>query len=126
MATKKATEKTATGKDSETDAIDSESLEEAIAQLSPEQAEMFVTILEQTMKKRRLMLIGNLAAVVALVVGSLWAFYMFGNRDEGEFVGWVFLVPFAAAGAFLTIFGRLARRASPTIPTPPGSSEASP
>ena len=92
-------------------AIGDESLEEAIANLSPEQAEMFMRVLSLTMKKRRLMLLGTLLALFLLVAGTLVAFVTFHNREPGQFALWVFLVPFALAGATLWGFGRMAKRA---------------
>lgn len=88
-----------------------ETLEEALGQLTPEQTEMFMRALTHTMRKRRLMLVGNLLALLIMLFGLLWAFYMFGSREPGAFTGWVFLVPFALAGASLTLFGKLAKRA---------------
>lgn len=81
--------------------------------LTPEQAQMFVAALELAMKKRRLMLIGYLAAAFAVLIGGILALTLYANREPGQFVGWVFLVPFAAAGLFLYVFGRLARRLTP-------------
>ncbi len=91
--------------------IDGDSLEEAIAKLTPEQAEMFMKALTLTMKKRRLMLIGTLMALLVLVVGTVLAFIAFANREPGSFKIWVFLVPFAGAGFSMWFFGRLAKRA---------------
>jgi hypothetical protein len=85
-------------------------LEEQIKNLTPEQAEMFVRALELAMKKRRLMLIGHLGAIVAMIAGGVWALYQYAAHEPGTFIGWVFLVPIAGAGAMLFGFGRLARR----------------
>ena len=92
-------------------ATDGESLEDAIAKLSPEQAEMFMRVLTLTMKKRRIMLFGNLLALFLMVSGMLWAFVAYGQRDPGSFSAWVFLVPFASAGLSLWLFGRVASKA---------------
>ncbi len=81
-----------------------------LAKLTPEQAELFLRALELTMKKRRYMLLGYLSAVVAMIVGFVWALYMFGTREPGSFIGWVFLVPFACAGALFMLFGAISRR----------------
>lgn len=91
--------------------IDGESLEEAIAKLTPEQTEMFMNALMLTMKKRRLMLIGTLMALLVLLLGTVLAFIAFANREPGSFKIWVFLVPFAGAGFSMWFFGRLAKRA---------------
>jgi len=91
--------------------IEGDSLEEAIAKLTPEQAEMFMNALTLTMKKRRLMLLGTLMALLVLIVGTVLAFIAFANREPGSFRIWVFLVPFAGAGCSMWFFGRLAKRA---------------
>lgn len=96
-------------------------LEKALDELTPEQAEMFVAALELTMRKRRLLLIGNLAAAFAILLGTLLAFYVYGGREPGTFRAWVFLVPFGVAGALLLGFGRLARRLRPPPESSPGS-----
>ena len=85
-------------------------LQKALDQLTPEQAEMFVQALELTMKKRRIMLLGYLLAVLAIVIGFGWALYMYGTHEYGTFFGWVFLIPFAIAGATFILFGKIARR----------------
>lgn len=110
MAKAKQSKGTTAPNDVETD-TEGESLEEAIAKLTPEQAEMFMKALTLTMKKRRLMLMGTLLALLVLVAGTIWAFITFANREPGSFKIWVFLVPFAGAGLSMWIFGRLAKRA---------------
>jgi hypothetical protein len=91
--------------------IEGDSLEDAIAKLTPEQADIFIRALALTMRKRRLMLVGNLTALLIMVIGMLFAFVAYGSRAEGAFVGWVFLVPFGSAGFVLWFFGKLAKRA---------------
>jgi peptidoglycan/LPS O-acetylase OafA/YrhL len=88
-------------------------IEAELAKLSPEQAEMFVSALELAMRKRRIMLTGYLAAMTAVLLGQVLAFIMYVHREPGAFLGWLFLVPFAGAGAILQIFGQMARRAQP-------------
>jgi len=39
-------------------------------------------------------------------VGMLLAFGVYLTTEEGHFVGWVFLVPFAVVGAVLYVFGK--------------------
>jgi hypothetical protein len=87
-----------------------ESIDEQIAKLTPEQAEMFARALELTMKKRRIMILGHIGALVALLASFVAALYVWANREPGTFVGWVFLVPFALVGAMLIGFGKLAKR----------------
>lgn len=89
-------------------------LEEILANLTTEEAEMFLSALELTMRKRRVQLLGYLAALFCLVVGLGWAFWMYGRRDPGDFMGWAFLIPPAAAGLALYGFGKLARSLKPS------------
>jgi hypothetical protein len=86
------------------------SLKDALEALTPEQADMFLRALELTMRKRRMMLLGYLAAAFAMVLGTVWSLYMYGTHEPGTFIGWVFLIPFAVAGSCLYIFGKLSRR----------------
>lgn len=86
-----------------------EDVEAAIRELTPEQAAMFVEMLEKSLKKRRLQLLGYISALVALLAGTVFSLYIYGTREPGEFVGWVFLVPFLCAGALLMFFGRAAK-----------------
>jgi hypothetical protein len=85
-------------------------VEEAIGELTPEQAQMFVDKLERALKKQRLQLLGYISALVALVIGTVFALYLYGTREPGTFVGWVFLIPFGCAGALLLLFGQLSKR----------------
>jgi len=82
-----------------------------LEQLTPEQAEMFVRALHLAMRKRRVLLAGYLATAIALVIGWLWALYIYGKTSgSGDFLAWVFLVPPALAAIILVSFGRIARR----------------
>jgi hypothetical protein len=102
-----------------------ETLDEALAKLSPEEARLFVQALELAVRKRRVMLLGHLLAILLLIVGFLWALYMYGTHQRGTFIGWVFLVPFALAGTSMLGFGRLARSLKVReIPAPPEAPEA--
>jgi hypothetical protein len=78
----------------------------AISQLTPEQAEHFVGILERAIRRRRIQLIGYLIALVVLLVGEFGALLYYGTAPEGTFVGWVFFLPFLAVGLVLYLFGR--------------------
>ena len=91
--------------------IEGDSLEEAIAKLTPEQADMFMRALSLTMRKRRLMLVGNLTALLVMIIGVAFAFVAYGNRTPGTFAAWVFLVPFGTSGFVLWLFGKLAKMA---------------
>jgi hypothetical protein len=88
-------------------------IEKQLEQLTPEQAEMFLEVLELTMKKRRIMLAGYAAALLAMLGGMMWALYMYGTREYGTFVGWVFFVPFLLVGAILWSFGRWSKSVKP-------------
>lgn len=85
-------------------------LQAELDKLTPEQVEMFGRALELAMKKRRVMLIGHLGAILALIVGGALAFYLYGTSDPASFRAWVFLIPFAAAALLFIGFGKLARR----------------
>ncbi len=85
-------------------------IEEAIKQLTPEEAAIFVKQIEASLKQKKIMLWGYLSVVLTLIIGSMWSFYMYGTRKPGTFVGWVFLVPVAVAAAQFVLFGYLARR----------------
>jgi hypothetical protein len=65
--------------------------------------------IERIEKKRKIMLAGYLAALVLLVGGQIGAFVVYASTPPGTFVGWVFLVPFAAVGAVLWVFGKWAQ-----------------
>lgn len=87
-----------------------EELDKELSDLSPEEAEMFVSALTLAMKKRRLMLVGNLASILIIIFGMLGAFYVYGGQQAGTMALWVFLVPFALAGGSMILFARLAKR----------------
>ncbi len=89
---------------------DHKSIEERIAELSPEEAEMFAMILEITMKRRRFMLVGYILALAVALLGMVWALYMYGSRTPGTFIGWVFLVPPGLAAVIIILFGRWTKK----------------
>lgn len=85
-------------------------LAEKLAQLTPEQAELFARALRLAMRKRRVLLMGYASAAVALLTGLVWALYIYGKTlGSGQFMGWVFLVPLALAAILLITFGRISR-----------------
>lgn len=90
-------------------------LEEKLKGLSAEQIQLFVAALGQAMRKRRLMLLGYLTALLSIILGLVFALIVFANHEKGTFVGWVFFVPFILAGIALWIFGRLANRIKITV-----------
>jgi hypothetical protein len=82
-----------------------------LEQLTPEEAEKFVRALHLIMRKRRVLMVGYLATAISLVLGWLWALYIYGKASgSGEFMAWVFLVPPALAAILLVTFGRISRR----------------
>ncbi|MEO8700637.1 MAG: hypothetical protein ABI867_11365 [Kofleriaceae bacterium] len=86
------------------DASQHEALAEAIEQLNPEEAAYFLGKLEAALKKRKLQLTGYIVAMIAWLIGMVFALAYFGIADG--FVGWVFLLPFALVGLILYLFGR--------------------
>jgi hypothetical protein len=91
-------------------------LEEAIKQLSPDEAAFFVAKLELSLKKRKLQLTGYLVAMFVWLIGMVFALAYYGIADG--FVGWVFLVPFALLGGVLYAFGKWADRVGSANPSP--------
>ncbi|MEM9487589.1 MAG: hypothetical protein AAGC55_00525 [Myxococcota bacterium] len=102
------------GESKKPDILDSakspEEVAKQIEQLSTEEAALFLKLVEQALKKRRILLFGNLLALIFLVGGMLSALYIYAHREPGQFIVWVFLVPFLLVGATLFICGRWARR----------------
>jgi len=100
-----------------------ESLARAVEQLSPEEAQFFLTKLEAAIRKRKIQITGYLVAMLAWLLGMVFALAWYGTHDG--FVGWVFLAPFGVVGVILYAFGRWAERvaASPKTPTKPVGSE---
>jgi hypothetical protein len=92
---------------------------QAIEQLSPEEAQYFLDKLERAIRKRKLQLTGYLVAMVLWLIGMVVALYVYGSAPEGKFVGWVFIIPFAAVGVTLMMFGRASERAAGKAPLPP-------
>jgi hypothetical protein len=90
----------------------------AIEQLSPEEAGYFLDKLERAIRKRKIQFTGYLVAMVVWLFGMVFALFFYGAAAEGEFVGWVFVMPFAAVGVILTLFGRWGDRAGKAPPQP--------
>jgi hypothetical protein len=98
------------------DADQHEALARAVQQLDPEQAAYFLAKLERAIKKRKLQLVGYLAAMGVWMIGMVVAFVFSGTHSG--FTAWVFLAPFVAVGLVLYVFGKWADKA--------GSSPADP
>jgi hypothetical protein len=90
------------------DADKHDQLAEAVAKLTPEEAEFFVTRLEAALRKRKIQLFGYLTAMLVWLASMLVALAYVGMSQSGRFVGWVFLIPFGLVGAVLYGFGRWA------------------
>jgi hypothetical protein len=82
----------------------------AISKLTPQEALHFLELLEKQVKARRIQLIGYLAALLVMLLGTVVALVIVGRADRGTFVGWVFFVPLIAVGIVLFGFGRWANR----------------
>lgn len=92
----------------------------AIASLSPDEAQYFMERLEASLRRRKLQLIGYLMAAIIGFLGLVLVFFVYGGREPGTFVGWVFLVPIGGVGLSMFVFGRLADRAGRSgVITPP-------
>jgi hypothetical protein len=89
-------------------------LDAEIAKLDPAQKEMFVKALALSLRKRRMLLVGYLVAIVVMFFGQIPALMYWAARAPGEFRGWAFLVPPALAGVVLVHTGRRVRRLKPT------------
>jgi len=92
------------------DPKDHERIEEMLKKLDPEEARMFAEALALVLKKRRWMLIGYVCTLLAIVAGTVIALWVYAGHEPGQFVGWVFLLPPAAAAAILWAFGSHVRR----------------
>jgi len=90
-----------------------ETLADAVAQLSPEEAVYFLNRLEAAITKRKIQLTGYLVAMVVWLAAMVGALVYFGAHDG--FVGWVFLVPFGLVGLVLWGFGRWSEKIAETI-----------
>jgi hypothetical protein len=85
-----------------------DSLAKAIEKLSPEEAQYFIEKLERVFRKRRIQLTGYLVAMAVWLAGMVVALVVYGGSERGTFVGWVFLIPFAAVALVLLGFGKWA------------------
>lgn len=85
-------------------------LEAKLRDLDPEQIKLFILALGAAMRKRRILLVGYLTALLCVVMGMGFAVIVWANHEPGTFIGWVFFVPFTLAGSTLWLFGKLASR----------------
>lgn len=93
-------------------------IEKAVRELPPERAAELVAMLEASMRRRKLELIGYLAAAAIVVVGMVGALIVMGSGDGGTFLGWVFLLPLALAGLVMWLVGKKARAGQPKRASP--------
>lgn len=93
-----------------------DAVEEAIKQLSREEAALFLHQLEMKLRKRKLQLAGYLVAMGLWLAGMLAALVVYGTASG--FVGWVFLLPFALVGVTLWVFGKWGEKVGNTPPPP--------
>ncbi|HEY5925693.1 MAG TPA: hypothetical protein VIV11_28600 [Kofleriaceae bacterium] len=91
-----------------------DAIEQAVKQLSKEEAALFLFTLEMKLQKRKLQLVGYLVAMAVWLAGMLLALVIYGTSSG--FVGWVFLMPFALVGLTLWIFGKWAEKVGKTPP----------
>lgn len=87
-----------------------EQIEQAIQNMPPEKAAQLVAMLEVSLRRRKIELVGYLAAALVLLLGMLGALYYYGTSERGDFVGWVFLLPLGLAGGIMMLVGRWADR----------------
>lgn len=95
-------------RDKKVNAIPIEEIAAAISKLSPEEAAFFLTKLEAANRKRRVQLWGYLVALAVWTVTMIGALIYYTYSPPGEFVGWVFVVPFVSVGVLLLLFGKWA------------------
>ena len=93
-----------------------EDLARAIEKLSPDEALFFVEKLEAAIRKRKIQLMGYLAAMFVWLLGMVGALIWYGTHDG--FVGYVFIVPFGFVGVTLWAFGKWSERIAASPPPP--------
>jgi hypothetical protein len=86
-------------------------------ELPPEVSAYYIVKLEASLKKRKLQLTGYLVALAVWLVGMFLALAYYGAKEG--FTGWIFLVPFAAVGAILWLFGKWSDAVGNALGEPP-------
>lgn len=81
----------------------------AIKQLSPEEAQFFLTKLEAAYRKRKIQLTGYLVSI-GMFLGGFVAAIVYSASASG-FTAWIWLLPFMLVGLTLFAFGRWSERA---------------
>ncbi len=87
-----------------------ERIEQAISALPPEKAAELVALLEASIRRRKIELFDYIASAVVLLLGMVIAVYVYGRAAHGQFIGWVFLAPLAAAGVIMIAVARWAAK----------------
>jgi hypothetical protein len=81
-------------------------IEEGIKNMPPEKAAELLEMLEASLRRRKIELIGYLGAAAMLLVGMVFALYIYGASDHSSFMAWVFLIPMGLAGLVMWAIGR--------------------
>jgi membrane protein insertase Oxa1/YidC/SpoIIIJ len=89
-------------------AIPMDEIVAAVAKLSPEEATFFLTKLQAANRKRRIQLWGYLISIAVWALTMFLALLYYAYSPVGEFVGWVFVVPFVTVAVLLILFGKWA------------------
>jgi hypothetical protein len=76
---------------------------------SREDLERLLHALEKMQRRRRIILAGYIVAALLLIVGQVFALYVYGTWDT-PWRGVVFFVPFGSVGLALWLFGVWAKR----------------
>jgi hypothetical protein len=90
----------------------------AIVKLSPDEAAFFLHKLEAANRKRRVQLWGYIAALIVWALTMIFALVYYAYSPPGVFVGWIFIVPFAAVGVLVLLFGKWADSIETLVPPP--------
>lgn len=70
---------------------------------------MLSDAIARAQRRRRIMLVGYLLALLVLVFGMLTCLVIVGRAEKGTFIGWVFFIPFSLVGLIFWVFGRWER-----------------
>jgi hypothetical protein len=82
----------------------------AIEQLTPEEAQKVLAVLEREMRSRSIQLYGYIASGIVLIVGMLGVLVYWGSVPDGTSVAWTIPIPFLFVAVILWACGRWANR----------------
>jgi hypothetical protein len=85
-------------------------VEKAISQLSPEEAEHFIRLIERALTRRRIQFAGYMVSLVVLIGSMTGALIYAGAAPRGTFIGWVYFIPFLLVAALFWAFGAWANK----------------